>query len=435
MRARITWLAAALVSGVVLAFVVPLCLLVRDLATSQEATAANTYARQAAVLVASIDDRARLRESLQAFAQDSVHTTVSLPDGELLAATGSDPVRDELIARSRREGASFTVTEADETRVLVAVAVADGTAVVHSVVDHAALRGGVYAAWLTIGLLGAGLILLSVFVARRLGERISTPVTEMAEVAHRLRSGELDARARPGGPAEMVELGGALNQLADRIGELLAHEREAAADLSHRLRTPVTALRLDTDLIGDPVVRDRLRGHVDELHRAIDSVVAEARRPSREAMGGRCDASAVVAERAAHWSPLAEDQGRCVRVEVPATSVLVPLAQRDLADLVDNLLDNVFAHTPDGTPLRVSLRADPDQPTHAVLTIEDGGPGGPDAALLDRGRSGAGGTGLGLDIVSRLAAAGGGALHLATSPLGGLAAVVRLRRLGPAGPS
>ncbi|MBK8729797.1 MAG: HAMP domain-containing protein [Tetrasphaera sp.] len=76
---------------------------------------------------------------------------------------------------------------------------------------------------------------------------MTTPVTAVAATAHRLREGELTPRARVGGPPETAELATAFNALAERIGvDLLDAERERVADLGHRLRTPVTALRLDS---------------------------------------------------------------------------------------------------------------------------------------------------------------------------------------------
>ncbi|WP_202862978.1 HAMP domain-containing protein [Ornithinimicrobium murale] len=68
-------------------------------------------------------------------------------------------------------------------------------------------------------------------------------------------AGELDARVRPSGPGEVRAIGGALNHLATRIGELLAAERESVADLSHRLRTPLTATVAEESLGNAPLVR------------------------------------------------------------------------------------------------------------------------------------------------------------------------------------
>ena len=133
-------------------------------------------------------------------------------------------------------------------------------------------------------------------------------MTRPAEVAHRIREGELGTRAVPEGPPETVELAVALNQLADRIDVLVAAEREAVADLGHRLRTPVTALRLDTDLVVDEDVSSRLRQHVDELQRSVDAIVHDARRPLRSTMPSGCDLAEVVRRRAAFWEPLAPDR-------------------------------------------------------------------------------------------------------------------------------
>lgn len=82
----------------------------------------------------------------------------------------------------------------------------------------------------------------------------------------------------------------------------------------------------------------------------------------------------------------------------------------ELAAALDALLGNVHTHTPAGTAYSVVLATHGDR---AVLTVRDRGPGIADpAAALDRGRSGAGSSGLGLDIAARTAEAAGGALRL-----------------------
>jgi signal transduction histidine kinase len=90
--------------------------------------------------------------------------------------------------------------------------------------------------------------------------------------------------------------------------------------------------------------------------------------------------------------------------------------------VVDVLIDNVFAHTDEGVPVEIWVvpRAD----GAVVLTVEDAGSGLPSVDVINRGRSNAGSTGLGLDIVRRAALASGGSLELGRSRLGG--ALVRL---------
>jgi signal transduction histidine kinase len=93
--------------------------------------------------------------------------------------------------------------------------------------------------------------------------------------------------------------------------------------------------------------------------------------------------------------------------------VPVPLPRDELILAIDALLGNVFAHTPEGTAVRVAV-------SEHGLVVEDAGPGirDPDSAVR-RGVSGAGSTGLGLDIARRVARSAGGRLDIGTSPLGG----------------
>ena len=216
----------------------------------------------------------------------------------------------------------------------------------------------------------------------------------------------------PEGPPETKALAEALNRLAERITELLVAERATVGDLSHRLRTPVTALRIDVEGVEDAALAERLRVHVGNLQRSIDAIVKEARRPVRHDMSSRCDAVAVVRERVGFWAPLAEDQARRVTLDVPAGPVWVRSADEDLAAALDALLENVVAHTPEGTAFTVRL-APAEEGVH--LDVLDDGPGIP-ATALQRGRSDRGSTGLGLDIARAAAEASGGSLELLHDP-------------------
>ena len=89
------------------------------------------------------------------------------------------------------------------------------------------------------------------------------------------------------------------------------------------------------------------------------------------------------------------------------------LTKDELSTVVDTLLENVFAHTPAGTDYRVEVRDD------RTLVVSDDGPGLPSDKVLLRGASGAGSTGLGLDIVRRAAERSGGGVTPGTSKAGG----------------
>ena len=148
-------------------------------------------------------------------------------------------------------GKSITVNDGSGREVLVAVEglPGSGTAVVRTFVSNAELTKGVAGAWLILGVLGLALLALGIAVADRLVGTVTRPIAELARVSHRLAGGELDARASPTGPPEVREVAHGLNHLAGRIRDLIWQERESIADLSHRLRTPLTALRLEAEAI------------------------------------------------------------------------------------------------------------------------------------------------------------------------------------------
>ena len=144
--------------------------------------------------------------------------------------------------------------------------------------------------------------MLAAFVADRLGRTFVGATTDLADTAGRLAGGDLDARARLEGPPEIREVGTTLNQLAVRIRKLLTAEREAVADASHRLRTPITVLRLTAGELRDGPEREQVVGYVDEVTEALSEVIREARQPVREGLGARCDPRAVAAARTAFWA-------------------------------------------------------------------------------------------------------------------------------------
>jgi signal transduction histidine kinase len=427
MRRKIALLVAATTSAVIIAFLIPLGMLVRTLAEDRAIAGASQEAQEVATVVAGVQDQNQLKVLVNGFHQRSPTrmTSVLMPDGTLIgtAPTQSAVSNAEAVARARG-GQAFILLGETTTQVVQPVVTEEGTVVVRTAIPSSSLHQGVATAWLTFAGLGALLMVLAVLAADLLGRRVSAPVSELAAVAHRLREGELDARALPRGPVETVELGTALNLLGERIGQLLSAEREAVADLSHRLRTPVTALRLDAEAIKEPEIADRLHAHIANLERTVDAVVKDARRPVRSTVGRWCDAASVVRDRVAFWSALAADQERNVRVSIPTDVTPVAMNVADLVDVVDALVDNVFAHTPDGTDFAVSLTRSDLRTVR--LEVADDGPGAAGRDVAKRGHSTANSTGLGLDIVRRAAIAAGGELVIASSPSGGMLVLVTL---------
>jgi signal transduction histidine kinase len=430
MRLRVGLLVVATTSLVLVSFLVPLALVLRTLAADRAVSAATAEAQSMAPLVTTLAT-ASLRLTVdQVNAETSTPLTVFLPSGAEIGQTA--PV--SAAVRLARNGRSFSAEAPGGEQVLVAVeGLVSGTAVIRAFVPDPVLRHGVTRAWLLLGGVGLLLLVLSVLVADQLARSLVRPLVALARVADLLAAGDLAARAAVAGPPEVRRAATGLNRLAARIGELLAHERETAADLSHRLRTPLTALRIDAESLRDSAERERLVIDAAAVERTVSEIIREARRPGKAGGGASvtCDASRVIAERSAFWRPLAEDQDRRMAVEVAAGPMPLLVSADDLATCVDALLGNVFAHTPEGAAfaVRLSRRAG----GGAWLVVSDDGPGFGAADPTTRGQSSGGSTGLGLDIARRTAEASGGTLIIGRSASGGGSVTLGLG--SPAGPT
>jgi signal transduction histidine kinase len=231
--------------------------------------------------------------------------------------------------------------------------------------------------------------------------------------------------------------------MADRLITSRTSERELVADLSHRLRTPLTVLRLDAEAL-DPddtqigqfsaaeldrrrgIRRIRqaivtLEGEVDQLiNTTRQAVAAQVAAPEE----GLCDASEVVRDRMVFWSALAGDQNRQYRVVGAHLRIPVPVARVELAAALDAVLGNVFRYTPQGTAFEVGISR---RDGWVAVRVDDAGPGidDPEKALV-RGQSEQGSTGLGLDIALRAAQTTGGSVNIARAALGGASVVMLL---------
>lgn len=402
---------------VVLAFLVPLALLVRTLARDRALNAAELEAQGLAPALSLTDDPDALATAVRATnAGTQERMSVVLRDGTVV---GAPTPRTSPNLELARRGRAFSAGAPGGMEVLVPVVLSEGdTAVVRVAVPDALLRRGVTTAWVIEALVGVALVAVAVFLADRMARSIVRPVAALADAAGRLGEGDLSVRIEPEGPPEIVLAAAAFNRLGSRVGELLATERELVADLSHRLRTPLTSLRLNAEGISDPDDARRITEDAEELTRALDNVIRQARRPFRTDMGPRADVAAVARSRLEFWAPLAEEQDRAwsVTVDDASPGAVVAVGEDELEAAFDALLGNIFSHTPDGTAFRVEVAGRAGGGTR--LVVEDDGPG-LDSGLVVRGESRGGSTGLGLDIIRRTAEGPGGQMMIGRSASGG----------------
>lgn len=418
MRRRLLAVTLAVTTLLVAAFAVPLGLLVREVARDRAITDAERDMAALAPVLATDPDTALLDAAIDLTAAGAEgRLSLWLADGTHLGdARASDR---EAVALARTQRVAFSRAAGRDLDVYAPVVLREGeVAVLRVRVPESQLRDGVANAWTILAVLAVALLVLAVVATDRLARSVTRPAAELAATSRAIAGGDVTARAELGGPPEIVEAGAALNVLADRIDELLAAERERVADLSHRLRTPLTALRLGAEGHG----AESLVADVDRLEAEVTELIRAARRPLHREVQVRCDIAAVVEERAEFWGALADDDARTWSCTIsPPGRHDVRLTVDDAAAAVDVLLGNVFAHTPEGTAYAVTVRRVGDR---EELVVADAGPGFPPGGLPERGRSGAGSTGLGLDIAASAAQAAGGELRLEPSPLGGAAIVI-----------
>ncbi|HYN97629.1 MAG TPA: HAMP domain-containing sensor histidine kinase [Pilimelia sp.] len=447
-------------SMVALAFLIPLALLVQELARERALADAE---RQTAVVVAVLavtTEPAAVSKAIST-ADDSGGDSAGEPptDGGLAVhglrgvqvGTSHASPADVTLAAGQRQPLVATV-EGGLTY-LEPVDIGDSIAVVEVFVPDAALREGVETAWWALTVVAVGLVGASVLVGDRLAAKVVGSARSLARAAVALGDGDLAVRVEPSGPRELAEAGVAFNRMADRLAQSRTSEREMVADLSHRLRTPLTVLRLDAEslvepsdddahlletgemFLGTPEEADRrrtvrrirqavasLEQEIDVLIRTTRQVVADVEEVVDQEV---CDACEVVRERMQFWAAVAGDQNRSCTVTGAGQPAPVRLAKAELAAALDAVLGNVFRYTPQGTAFEVALSR---RDGYVALRVDDAGTGieDPDRALR-RGASDRGSTGLGLDIARRATLAADGSVSIDRARLGGASVVMLFR--------
>ncbi|RCH68452.1 sensor histidine kinase [Streptomyces sp. SDr-06] len=444
MRWALVRVCLAVTVMVVVAFAVPLGMVIKEMARDRAFSNAERQAAAIGPTLSITTDRDALERAV-ASTQFGAENRMAVHVPADPAVPGSAPVEigkqraaDRDLEATRKVIKASTTDVAGGSALLQPTALSSGQiAIVEVFVPEAEVTNGVTTAWLVLAGVGIGLIIGSVAVADRLGVRMVQPAQRLAGAAQDLGEGKLGARVPEEGPTELRSAAVAFNSMADQVVQLLANERELAADLSHRLRTPLTVLRLNAASLGDGPAAEQTRAAVEQLEREVDTIIRTAREAKPKTQpagpGAGCDACEVILERMEFWSALAEDEGREVRLAGVDRPVRISVARADLVAVLDALLGNVFRHTPEGTAFSVDVHNGEDA---VIVLVSDAGPGISDPrAALARGNSGGrpGSTGLGLDIVRRVAESTGGDVRIGHSVLGGTE--VRLWiGLGPASP-
>lgn len=304
--------------------------------------------------------------------------------------------------------------------------------------DVLIFTGAGLVAILVASLLGAGL------TGRAVG-RLAVLSTAAAEIS----SGDLRRRAQVGGHDEIAQLGAAFDDMVQRLEQEIVRrdETEAAmrrflADASHELRTPLTALGVGLDVLGRGAIADpnELRSALGDMRR---TVMRMSRLVNDLLTLARLDQGAPLSATRADLRPLIEEAVRTARsvtedhpVSVDMTSPVSARADPDaLHRVLLNLIDNAAKYSPPGTP--IALRAGYDGDGHAVVEVQDRGPGiAPEdrgriferfyRAERSRARDSSSGAGLGLAICAALMARQGGAISVRETPGGGSTFVIAL---------
>jgi signal transduction histidine kinase len=258
-------------------------------------------------------------------------------------------------------------------------------------------------------------VLAAVVLAVRQARRLASPLTDLAQTAERLGSGDPRPRHRRYAVPELDRIADVLDASAERIARMLTAERRLAADASHQLRTPLTALsmRLEEIIATDDAgtVKEEATialGQVERLTDVVQRLLTNSRDPrSGSAVGFELDD--VIKQQLEEWRPAYRREGRVLAV-TGARGLRAFGTPGAVAQVAATLIENGLMHGA-GT-VTLSTRVTGNQ---AVLEVTDRGQGVPPelgSRVFERTVSGRNSTGIGLAVARDLAEADGGRLEL-----------------------
>jgi signal transduction histidine kinase len=264
------------------------------------------------------------------------------------------------------------------------------------------------------------LVLLSIgigtLVATVTARRLARPLRHVAHRAARLGGGDFRPDASRYGVSELDMVAEALDTSGTALAQIVQRERQLVGDVSHQLRSRLTALQLRLEsltLHPDPEAAEEARAaqeQADRLAEVLDELLAAARAAS-EIATEPVVLSKLLTEIAQEWTHVLRSEGRTLRVQV-GEGLTVRATPGRLREVIGVLLDNAQRHG--AGDITASARRGDVEGT-VVVEVSDEGGGVPDELVphvFERGFSGGGSTGVGLALARALAEADGGRLEL-----------------------
>lgn len=293
----------------------------------------------------------------------------------------------------------------------------------------------------TLVLFGAISILLTYIAAFLLATAMTRRLVRLQKATAELEAGDLSVRVSDPddrGVPEISHLEKAFDSMVERLTNVLESQRSFASDASHQLRTPLTALRLQlenaTELIDKPeameAVLEAASEEVIRLQSLVDGLLALARIEGSAVPLSEVNVTELLHRRVEMWRPLATERDVALVPRI-ATGLRVMATPGAIDQIVDVYLDNALEFAPTRSSVRLTAEVEGNE---VVITVADSGPGMSDeeiARAFDRfwrGRTDGSGAGLGLAIVSRLAASIHATVGLTPGRNRGLNAWLRLPR-------
>ncbi|MFB7375452.1 ATP-binding protein [Streptomyces sp. NPDC056222] len=268
---------------------------------------------------------------------------------------------------------------------------------------------------LIIGAVALLAVVAAVLLAVRQANRLTSPLTDLAETAERLGSGDPRPRHKRYGVPELDRVADVLDASAERIARMLTAERRLAADASHQLRTPLTALsmRLEEVAVADDLdtVKEEATIALTQVERLTD-VVERLLTNSRDPRTGSAiafDLDEVIKQQIEEWRPAYRSAGRAI-VHSGKQGMRAVGTPGAVAQVLAALIENSLMHGGGTVALRTRVTGN-----QSVIEVTDEGPGVPadlGARIFERTISGRNSTGIGLAVARDLAEADGGRLEL-----------------------